>query len=97
MNNDNLDQKNYISLADWAPMHDSMEEKREFLINADIALKYLNSNGMRVDSFDFNDIFIVDGNLREIKYNTTTNTVTTNTTVINSVKNEVVAINSLDD
>lgn len=73
MNNDNLDQKNYISLADWAPMHDSMEEKREFLLNADIALKYLNSNGMRVDSFDFNDIFIVDGNLREIKYNVISN------------------------
>ena len=73
MNNDDFNQKNYISLADWAPMHDSMEEKREFLINADIALKYLNSNGMRVDSFDFNDIFIVDGNVREIKFNVISN------------------------
>lgn len=30
MNSDNFDQKNYISLADWAPMHDSMEEKENF-------------------------------------------------------------------
>ena len=43
MNNDNLDQRNYISLADWVSMHDSMEEKREFLLNADLALKFLNS------------------------------------------------------
>ncbi len=73
MNNDNFDQRTIISLADWAPMHDSMDERREFLINADIALKYLNSNGMKVDSFDFNDIFIVDNNLREIKYNVISN------------------------
>ena len=73
MNNENLDQRNYISLADWVSMHDSMEEKREFLLNADLALQYLKSNGMRVDSFDFNDIFIVDDNIREIKYNVITN------------------------
>ena len=73
MNNENLDQRNYISLADWVSMHDSMEEKREFLLNADIALKYLNSNGIKVESFDFNDIFIVDDNLREIKYNVISN------------------------
>lgn len=73
MNNDNFDQRNFISLADWAPMHDSMDEKREFLLNADIALKYLNSNGMKVDSFDFNDVFIVDDNLREIKFNVISN------------------------
>ena len=73
MNNDNLDQRNYISLADWVSMHDSMEEKREFLLNADLALKFLNSNGIKVDSFDFNDIFIVDDNIREIKFNVINN------------------------
>ena len=73
MNNENLDQRNYISLADWVSMHDSMEEKRELLLNADIALKYLNSNGIKVESFDFNDIFIVDDNLREIKFNVISN------------------------
>ena len=72
MNNENLDQRNYISLVDWVSMHDSMEEKREFLLNADIALKYLNSNGIKVESFDFNDIFIVDDNIREIKFNVIT-------------------------
>ena len=57
-----------MTLIEWLKSIRSEEEKRELLLNLDIALKYLNDRGMMVTSFNPNDIEIIDNNIKEIMF-----------------------------
>lgn len=58
-----------MTLIEWLKSIRSEEEKRELLLNLDIALKYLNDRGIMVTSFNPNDIEIIDNNIKEIMFN----------------------------
>ena len=58
-----------MNLMEWMKKMPSEEERRELLLNLDIALKYLNDRGMMVTSFNPNDIEIVDNNIKQIMFN----------------------------
>lgn len=57
-----------ITITEWLKDKRSEEEKRDLLLNLDLALKYLNDRGMMVTSFNPNDIEIIDNNIKEIMF-----------------------------
>ncbi len=58
-----------MTIIEWLKTTRTEEEKRDLLLNLDIALKYLNDRGIMVTSFDPNDIEIIDNNIKEIMFN----------------------------
>ena len=60
---------NGITLYEWLKTKRSEEEKRDLLLNMDIALKYLNDRDMMVTSFNPNDIEIMNNDVKEIMFN----------------------------
>ena len=58
-----------MNILEWMKKIPSDEEKRELLLNLDIALKYLNDRGMMVTSFNPKDIEIVDNDIKQIMFN----------------------------
>ncbi len=63
MNNDT------ITLKDWLKVNKNIEDKRELYLYGDMALNYLHDKGVEVSSFDPEDIDIIDGDIRKIKFN----------------------------
>ena len=63
MNNDT------ITLKDWLKENKNIEDKRELYLYGDMALNYLHDKGVEVSSFDPEDIDIIDGDIRKIKFN----------------------------
>ena len=63
MNNDT------ITLKDWLKVNKNIEDKRELYLYGDMALNYLHDKGVEVSSFDPEDIDIIEGDIRKIKFN----------------------------
>ena len=60
---------NTITLKEWLNTHKDIEDKRELYLYGDMALNYLHNKGVEVSSFDPEDIDIIDGDVRKVKFN----------------------------
>lgn len=59
---------NTITLRQWLDTKPDMETEREMYLYGDMALNYLNDNGISVESFDPEDILLVDGDIKKVKF-----------------------------
>ena len=61
-------EENTITLKEWLDTNPDMDMKRNLYLYGDMALNYLNDRGVIVDSFDINDISLVDGDIKKIRF-----------------------------
>ena len=59
---------NNITLAEWLSSGYSSEEIHTLFVNMDKAMKYLHEKGFCIDSFNPNNIEILNGSLNQIRF-----------------------------